>query len=40
MYSRPIKSRRVFRKNCALAGIILRDSTEYSSLNLNGRESQ
>lgn len=40
VYSHGIKSRRVFRKNYALAGITLRYSTEYSSLNLNGRENQ
>ena len=40
MYSHGINSRHVFRKNYALAGIILRYATEYSSLNLNGRENQ
>jgi hypothetical protein len=40
VYSHRIKSLSVFRKNYALAGIILRYSTEYSSLNLNGRENQ
>jgi len=40
VYSHRIKSRRVFRKNYAVAGIILRYSTEYSSLNLNGRGNQ
>jgi hypothetical protein len=40
VYSHRIKSHRVFRKDYALAGIILRYSTEYSSLNLNGRENQ